>query len=69
MDNIEVAVEVRPELFSDKVRAMEDLHKKLTHSIESVTGLHIKVKLVAPNTIIRSEGKAKRVIDHRFLNS
>ena len=69
MDNIEVAVEVRPELFSDKVRAMEDLQKKLTHSIESVTGLHIKVKLVAPNTIIRSEGKAKRVIDHRFLNS
>ena len=69
MDNIEVAVEVRPELFSDKVRAMEDLQKKLTHSIESVTGLHIKAKLVAPNTIIRSEGKAKRVIDHRFLNS
>ena len=48
-----------------KVRAMEDLQKKLTHSIESVTGLHIKVKLVAPQLIQRSEGKAKRVFDRR----
>lgn len=69
MDNIEVAVEVRSDLFSDKVSTMEELQKNLTRSVESVTGLRIKVKLVAPNTIIRSEGKAKRVIDHRFLNN
>lgn len=69
MDNIEVAVEVRPELFSDKVSVLEELQAKLTRSVESVTGLRIKVKLVAPNTIIRSEGKAKRVLDHRYLSN
>ena len=69
MDNIEVAVEVRPELFSDKVSVLEALQAKLTRSVESVTGLRIKVKLVAPNTIIRSEGKAKRVLDHRYLSN
>ncbi len=65
MDNIEVDVEINTELFSDKVRSMEDLQRRLSSAIESLIGLRVKLKLVAPNTIQRSEGKARRVIDHR----
>ncbi len=65
MDNVEVDVEINSDLLSDKVRELEDLHKRLTAAIESITGLRIAVKLVAPNTIQRSEGKARRVIDRR----
>ena len=65
MDNIEVDVELTTELFSDRIRCMEELQKKISAAIESVIGLRVKVKLVAPHTIARSEGKAKRVIDNR----
>ena len=65
MDNIEVDVEVTPELFSDRVREMEGLSKRLADAIASTIGLRVKIKLVAAQTIQRSEGKAKRVIDHR----
>ena len=65
LDNIEVDVEINEELFSDKVRSMEALHHRLTSAIEGLIGLRVRVKLVAPNTIQRSEGKARRVIDHR----
>lgn len=65
LDNIEVDVEINEELFSDKVRSMEALQHRLTSAIEGLIGLRVRVKLVAPNTIQRSEGKARRVIDHR----
>lgn len=65
LDNIEVDVEINAELFSDKVRSMEALQHRLTSAIEGLIGLRVRVKLVAPNTIQRSEGKARRVIDHR----
>jgi phenylacetate-CoA ligase len=65
LDTLEVQVEVTPELFGDTVGALEALRTKLSRSIESVTGLRAEVRLVAPHTIQRSEGKAKRVIDKR----
>ncbi len=65
MDNVEVDVEINEDLISDKVREFESLHKRLTAAVESVTGLRMAIKLVAPNTIPRSEGKARRVIDRR----
>lgn len=65
MDNILVEVEITEDVFSDKVRAVEELQYKITHSIEQTIGLRVKVKLVAPNTIQRSEGKAQRVVDKR----
>ena len=65
LDNIEVDVEINEELFSDKVRSMEDLQHRLTTAVEGLIGIRVRVKLVAPNTIQRSEGKARRVIDHR----
>jgi phenylacetate-CoA ligase len=67
LDTLEVQVEVTPEVFSDTVGAMEQLKAKLTHSIETITGLRAEVRLVAPRTIQRSEGKAKRVIDKRKM--
>ena len=65
MDNIEVDVEINEEIFSDKVRSLESLQVEITRAIESLIGLRVKVKLVAPQLIQRSEGKAKRVFDRR----
>jgi phenylacetate-CoA ligase len=67
LDTLEVQVEVTNEALSDTVGGLEQLQKQLAHSIEGITGLHPALKLVAPRTIQRSEGKAKRVIDKRIL--
>jgi phenylacetate-CoA ligase len=67
LDNMEVQVEVTPEVFGDTVGAMEELHHKLSKSIEITTGLRANIRLVQPRTIQRSEGKAKRVIDQRKM--
>ena len=67
LDQMEVQVEVTSEVFSDEVRVLEELQRKLVHSIETITGLRVAIRLVAPKTIPRSEGKAKRVIDKRKL--
>ncbi len=65
LDQIEVDVEVTEKMFNDQIRELEKLQQEITNSIEHVIGLRVKVKLVAPQTIQRSEGKAKRVIDRR----
>jgi len=65
LDRMEVQVEVTEEFFSDKVSAMEDLQRKLAAAIEHTLGIRVKVSLVQPHTIARSQGKAKRVIDER----
>jgi phenylacetate-CoA ligase len=67
LDTLEVQVEVTNEAFSDTVSGLEQMQKRLAHSIESITGLRPALKLVAPRTIQRSEGKAKRVIDKRIM--
>ena len=66
MDNIELNVEMSPEAFSDQVKVLETLQRNIAKAVESVIGLRIRVKLVAPQTIARSEGKAKRVLDQRI---
>jgi phenylacetate-CoA ligase len=65
LDQMEVQVEVTPEVFSDQVRALETLHSRLEKSLEHTLGIHAKVRLVEPHSIPRSEGKAKRVMDKR----
>lgn len=65
LDQMGVEVEVSPEVFSDQVSVMEALHKRLSHSIERITGIRAGVRLVEPHSIPRSEGKAKRVWDER----
>lgn len=64
-DTLEVQVEVSENIFSDEIKQMEYLHKKITAEIQSVLGINVTVTLVEPKTIARSEGKAIRVIDKR----
>ena len=52
-------------MFSDEVKRVEEIEKKIRGEIETTLGIGAKVKLVEPKTIERSEGKAKRVIDKR----
>jgi len=65
LDQMEVQVEVTPEVFSDTVGALEALEQKLAEAMERVLQIRVQVTLVEPHTIQRSEGKAKRVIDRR----
>jgi len=67
LDKLELQVEVSQELFTDEVRGLEALREKITDEIESVLGVKVSVKLVEPQTIERSMGKAKRVIDKRRI--
>lgn len=67
LDELEIQVEVSPQMFSDKVKGLEDLEKKIYRRLESVLGISAKIKLVEPHTLPRSEGKAKRVIDRRKI--
>ncbi len=65
LDTLEVWVEVKPEFFTDAIRTLEKIEKHITAELFSLLGLHIKVKLVEPKSIERSEGKAQRIIDKR----
>jgi len=67
LDVLEIWVEMTQAMFSDEVKRIEDLEKKIRKEIENTLGLSAKVKLVEPKTIERSEGKAKRVIDKRKM--
>ena len=66
LDQMEVQVEVTPEVFGDRMRALVDLHEKLAQAMETTLGLRVSVRLAEPHSIQRSEGKAKRVIDRRM---
>ncbi|MBO8137104.1 MAG: phenylacetate--CoA ligase [Desulfotomaculum sp.] len=66
MDDLEIWVEVSDRMFSDKVRGLEDLEKRLKSRLFSVLGISAKIKLVEPKSIPRSEGKAKRIVDKRL---
>ncbi len=65
MDTVAVKVEMTPEVFSDEMRQMQHLRERIDREIQSITGIRMQVELVAPQTLERAAGKAKRVIDHR----
>ena len=67
LDTLEVQVEVDEKFFSDQIRELENLSKRIAHVIQQAIGLAVKVKLVEPRTIERSMGKAVHVIDKRKL--
>lgn len=66
-DNLEVQVEMTPEMFSDSISEISGKEKELVGALKAMLGIYADVKLVAPKTIARSEGKAVRVIDKRNL--
>ena len=66
-DTIEVQVEMTQEMFSDNAGIVSEREKKLVDALKAMLGIFVKVKLVNPKAITRSEGKAVRVIDRRNL--
>ena len=67
LDTMEVQVEMNPSLFSDTVKDIENAEKRIEAALQSTLNIHARVRLLEPNTLPRSEGKAKRVIDNRHM--
>ena len=66
-DTLDVQVEMTPEMFTDNLGEIDRRQKELVAGLRSMLGLAAKVTLVAPKSIVRSEGKAVRVIDKRKI--
>lgn len=66
-DTFEIRVEMTDEMFSDTIKSVEAVEDKISADMLSMLGIKAKIRLVEPNSIPRSEGKAVRVIDKRKL--
>ena len=66
-DTLEIMVEMAPEKFSDSLAKVSAMEKELVGALKAMLGIMARVKLVAPKTITRSEGKAVRIIDNRKI--
>lgn len=67
-DSLTVLVEMTEENFTDEVRKVEAMAAKVKKEIENILGISVGVRLVAPKTVTRFEGKAVRVVDNRKLH-
>jgi len=67
LDSLEVQVEMTEEMFSDTIRNLEGIEHRIANALQSTLNVVAKIRLLEPNSIPRSEGKAKRVIDNRKL--
>jgi phenylacetate-CoA ligase len=67
MDILEIQVEVDEKLFSDEIKHLQKMEKKIMAHIKEFLGVTAKITMVEPRTIARSEGKANRIIDKRNL--
>ncbi len=67
LDTLEIQVELANEYFTDEIRGIEAMTKKIGHAINQALGINAKIKIVEPQTLVRSEGKAVHVIDKRKL--
>ena len=67
LDTLEIQLELDQKYYTDEIRAIEALNKKITHVIQQALGINAKIKLVEPQSLVRSEGKAVHVIDKRKL--
>ena len=65
LDTLEIRVEIEEQFFSDEVKELEGLRKRIKANISSILGISATIRLVEPGTIERSMGKAKRVVDNR----
>ena len=66
-DQIEVQVELAPEMEADPSVTVAEREAKVVKGLKSMLGIKVDVKVVPPKSIVRSEGKAVRVIDKRHL--
>jgi phenylacetate-CoA ligase len=69
LDILEIRVEINEHFWSDSIRELEKIRRRIDRNITSVLGISAVIKLVEPHSIERSEGKAKRVIDNRTFKS
>ncbi|HBJ97942.1 MAG TPA: phenylacetate--CoA ligase [Clostridiales bacterium] len=67
LDTLEIQVELDPKYYTDEIKVLETINKKIAHAVSQAIGLNAKIKIVEPQTLIRSEGKAVHVIDKRKL--
>lgn len=67
LDTLRLMVEVQEQFFSDEIKVLEALRRKITQKLQSTLGISVDVKLVEPKTIERTAGKARRVIDNRKI--
>ncbi len=67
LDTLEIQLELNASYYTDEIRGIERLTKKIAGVIQSALGLSAKITLVGPNTLPRSEGKAVHVVDKRAL--
>ena len=67
LDTLEIQVELEEKYYTDEVRVIEALNKKIAHTILTALGINAKIKIVEPKSLVRSEGKAVHVIDKRKL--
>ena len=65
MDSLEVQVEVNEKTFSDEIKVLQTLSRRIEKEIKDLLGINCRIRLVEPKTIARSEGKAQRVVDNR----
>lgn len=66
LDTLELQVEMNESKLTDTIKDLQNLSRRIQHALNSAIGLSVKVTLVEPKTITRSEGKAVRVIDRRL---
>ncbi len=66
-DTLDILVEMTASRFSDSLAQIAQMEKELVNALKAMLGIMAKVKLVAPKTIARSEGKAVRIIDKRKI--
>jgi len=67
LDTLEIQVEVVEQYWTDEMKVLDGLKKKIQHAIANLLGINASIKLVEPNSMQRFEGKAQRVIDNRKL--
>jgi phenylacetate-CoA ligase len=67
LDVLTVRVEIGERIFSDEVKNLQEIQRRITRNIKEILGVSARVQLVEPKGIARSEGKAVRVIDNRKI--
>jgi phenylacetate-CoA ligase len=65
LDDLEVRVEVSREIFNDEMRRLRETQERIEEELATVLGIRVRVTLVEPGTLPRSQGKAVRVLDRR----
>ncbi len=65
LDHLTVRVEAKPEIYAAGPDKEAEIEAKIAKHIKGMLGINIRIRLVEPKLIERSEGKAKRVIDKR----